>query len=213
MADLVVQPGARRRNHQLCFSRNTPAVPCRNRYESFLSQASQPGFSLTTLYSIPASGSVFSRCAFQILGKMTADCGKLFSFSQKFDGGLKLSTPSLPSFCSLSARTIGWPPSRRDFEYPSRIALHPVLHLSRTLPHRSRFSGLPLNGRGHSCRATDKLHRNRLRPNISGPQHPARFRNCSRGDHRPQGPSVHCTDRRRQTAIAEPTGKMFPGGI
>ena len=51
------------------------------------------------------------------------------SVSPRNLGGLKLSMPSFPSFCSRAARTIGRPVSLRDWTYPSRIASHPAFTL------------------------------------------------------------------------------------
>jgi len=79
------------------------------------------------LYSIFGSGSVFSSACFRSLASECLTVGKRFSFPQKSVGGLKLSAPSLSSFCSRSARTIGHPPSRSDCRYPSKDGTASVL--------------------------------------------------------------------------------------
>src|ERR1017187_2805526 len=43
MPNLVIQPGAGRREHRLCFSGNKPTLPSGDCHESFLSKTPQPG--------------------------------------------------------------------------------------------------------------------------------------------------------------------------
>src|ERR1700733_8891662 len=59
----------------------------------------KPASRLATLYSIPSSGSDFSSARFRSFASGWRIAGKRFNFFQKLAGGLKLSTPSLPSFC------------------------------------------------------------------------------------------------------------------
>src|ERR1700722_10504433 len=80
MSDLVIQPGASRRDCQLCFSRDESALPHGNRNKSFLSQTSQPGLATDNFIFDPWLGQRLFQRAFEIFGEWLVHYGQAVQF-------------------------------------------------------------------------------------------------------------------------------------
>lgn len=75
MSDVAIQPGARRRNHQLRFSRNTASLPLGYRHKPFLPQASQPCLPPDNFVFHPGLRERLLESALQISGEGLGDRG------------------------------------------------------------------------------------------------------------------------------------------
>jgi hypothetical protein len=73
MPNLVIQPGAGRREHRLCFSGNKTTLPPADCYESLLSKTPQPGLTSDDFEFHPRVRQRLLQCMLQVVGKRVPD--------------------------------------------------------------------------------------------------------------------------------------------
>jgi len=76
MPNLVIQPGAGRRQHRLCFSGNKATLPSGDCYESFLSKTSQPSLTSDDFVFHLRVSSVFCSACLRSLASECLTVGK-----------------------------------------------------------------------------------------------------------------------------------------
>ena len=73
MPNLVIQPGACRREHRLCFSGNKATLPSGDCYESFLSKTPQPSLTSDDFVFHFRVRQRLLQCMLQVTGKRVPD--------------------------------------------------------------------------------------------------------------------------------------------